>query len=106
MLVASNHARTWLYIAIDVCLTAGLLSLYVPRRHRMATAGRIGFFLALVGLFATRAMPAITPVDIYPVTAAAVAVGVVLLAFSEWRSGRMEVWIPLAFTLSLLLGTI
>jgi len=31
-------------------------------------------------------------IDLYPVTAAAVATGVLMLAFSEWQLRRMAVW--------------
>ena len=106
MLIASDDARRWLYVAIDVCLAAGLASLYVPRRHRMRASGAVGFFLALGGLIAGRTIPAITHVDVYPVTAAAVATGVMTLAFSEWRAMRMAAWIPATFALSLGLGVI
>jgi len=105
-LIASDRARTWLYITIDVCLTAGLLSIYLPRRHRMSTAGFIGFLLALVGLIATRTAPAVTDVNLYPMTAAAIAIGVLALALSEWRAQRMAAWIPLTFALSLVVGAI
>jgi len=106
MLIASDDARTWLYVGIDVCLAAGLLSIYVPRRHRMRAGGAIGFFLALGGLIAVRASPAMTHVDVYPVAAAAVATGVMTLAFSEWRAMRLAAWIPLTFALSLGLGSV
>jgi hypothetical protein len=106
MAIASDDVRTWLYMAIDVCLAAGLLSIYVPRRHRMRGGGAVGFFLALGGLIAGRTIPAITRVDLYPVTAAAVAIGVMTLAFSEWRAMRMAAWIPATFALSLGLGSI
>ena len=106
LLIASDDARTWLYVAIDVCLAAGLLSIYVPRRHRMRAGGPVGFFLALGGLIAVRASPALTQVDVYPVAAAAVATGVMTLAFSEWRAMRLAAWIPATFALSLALGSI
>lgn len=106
MLIASDDARTWLYVAIDACLAAGLLSIYVPRRHRMRAGGAVGFFLALGGLIAVRISPAISRDDLYPVAAAAVATGVMTLAFSEWRAMRMAAWIPVTFALSLALGSI
>ena len=105
-LIAPNDARTWLYIVIDVCLTAGLLSIYLPRRHRVSALGSIGFFLALAGLIANRTSPAITNVDLYPIAAASIAIGVTVLSFSEWRSRRMAAWIPAAFALSLVTGGI
>jgi len=106
MLIASDDARTWLYGGIDVCLAAGLLSIYVPRRHLMRASGAVGFFLALGGLVAVRASTAMTRVDLYPVAAAAVATGVTTLAFSEWRAMRLSAWIPATFALSLGLGTV
>jgi hypothetical protein len=106
MLIASDDARTWLYVAIDVCLAAGLLSIYLPRRHRMRVGGAVGFFLAFGGLIAVRASPAMTHVDVYPVAAAAVATGVTTLAFSEWRAMRLPGSIPATFALSLGLGSI
>lgn len=105
-LIASDQARTWLYVTIDVCLTAGLLSIYLPRRHRMSTAGLIGFWLALVGLIVARTSPAVTNVNLYPVIAAAIALGVLALAFSEWQARRMAGWIPMTFALSLVVGGI
>ena len=104
--IASDHARTWLYVTIDLCLTAGLLSIYLQRRHRMRAAGLIGFLLALVGLIAGRISPAVTAVNLYPVTAAAVLIGVSAFALSEWRERRMAAWIPMTFALSLVVGGI
>src|SRR5262245_54913265 len=106
MLIASDHARAWLYVAIDVCLAAGLWGLYVPRRHLVRAGGAVGFFLALGGLIAVRISPAMTRVELYPVAAAAVATGVMTLAFSEWRAMRLAAWIPATFALSLGLGSI
>lgn len=105
-LIASAAARTWLYVAIDTCLIAGLLSIYVPGRRRIRAVGRVGAWLALVGVLAIRIGPVLTRIDLYPVAAAAVAVGVVALAFSEWRANRMAAWIPLTFVLSLVFGSI
>jgi catechol 2,3-dioxygenase-like lactoylglutathione lyase family enzyme len=47
-----------------------------------------------------------TDLDPYPVTAAAVAIGVLMLAFGEWQMRRMAAWIPLTFALSLVVGSI
>lgn len=106
LLIRSDDARTLLYVAIDICLAVGLTSLYIPRRHGMRVAGTVGFLLALGGLIGGRISPAVTDVDLYPVTAAAVVIGVLMLAFSEWRTRRMAAWIPLTFALSLVLGCI
>ena len=105
-LIASDRARTWLYVTIDVCLAAGLLSLYLPRRRRMSTAGLVGFLVAILGLIAGRTGPAVTNVNLYPVTAAAIAVGIITLAFSEWRALRMALWIPVTLALSVVVGGI
>jgi hypothetical protein len=105
-LVVSDDMRTWLYVAIDIGLAVGLLSIYVARRHGMRASGTIGSFLALGGLIAGRISPAVTDLDLYPLTAAAVVIGVLVLAFSEWRIGRMVAWIPLTFALSLVVGSI
>jgi hypothetical protein len=71
-----------------------------------AVLGVIGCFLALGGLIAGRAVPAMTQVDLYPETAAAVAIGVVVFAFSEWQARRMTRWIPVTFALSVAIGSI
>lgn len=105
-LIASDDVRTWLYVAIDVGLAAGLLSIYVTRRHRIRVAGTIGSFLALGGLIAGRISPAVSDLNLYPVTAGAVVIGVWVLAFSEWRMERMAAWIPLTFAVSLVVGSI
>jgi hypothetical protein len=106
MLIASDDARTRLYVGIDTCLALGLLSLYLARRQGMRAAGTVGSFLALGGLIAGRIGPVMTDLDLYPVTAAAVAVGVLMLASSEWQMRRMAAWIPLTFALSLVVGSI
>jgi hypothetical protein len=106
MFIASDDARTWLYVGIDICLALGLLSLYLLRRQGMRAAGTLGSFLALGGLITGRIGPLMTDLDLYPVTAAAVVIGVLMLAFSEWQMRRMAAWIPLTFALSLVLGSI
>jgi hypothetical protein len=105
-LIASEQARTWLYVTIDVCLAAGLVSIYLSRRDRMSAAGLVGFLLALIGLIAGRSSPAVTNINLYPITAAAVAMGVLALTLSEWRARRLTAWIPMAFALSLVVGGI
>jgi hypothetical protein len=105
-LIASDDARTWLYVGIDICLAFGLLSLYLAPRQGVRAAGTLGSFLALGGLIVGRIGPVMTDLDLYPVTAAAVAIGVLMLAFSEWQMRRMAAWIPLSFALSLVVGSI
>lgn len=105
-LIASDDARTWLYVAIDICLALGLSSLYLQRRQSIRPTGTIGSFLALGGLIVGRIAPVLTDLDLYPVTAAAVVIGVAMLAFSEWQMRRMAAWIPSAFALSLVVGSI
>ena len=95
-----------MYITIDICLALGLLSLYLLRRQGMHASGVLGSFLALGALLAGRIGRVMTDLDLYPVTAAAVAAGVLMLAFSEWQTRRMAAWIPLTFALSLVLGSI
>ena len=46
-LIASDDARTWLYVGIDICLALGLVSLYLARRQGMRRAGILGSFLGL-----------------------------------------------------------
>lgn len=104
-LVVSDDARSWLYVVIDICLALGLSSLCLARRHAIKTTGALGAFLAIVSLMAGRVGPLITNLDLYPMTAAAVVIGVLMLAFSEWQAGRIAPWIPLAFALSLLAGS-
>lgn len=106
MLIASDDARASLYVAIDMCLAVGVLSLYLQRRHRMHPVGTIGSFVALGGLIAGRIGPVVTDLDLYPVTATAVVVGILMLACSEWQMRRMAAWIPVTFALSLVAGSI
>jgi hypothetical protein len=105
-LIVSDTARTWLYVAIDICLAVGLSSLYLARHRGMSAAGTAGSVLALAGLIVGRIGPVVTDLDLYPVTAAAVAIGVVILGFSEWQTRRMRAWIPFTFALSLIVGSI
>jgi len=104
-LIASDDARTWLYVGIDICLALGLVSLYLARRQGMRAVGILGSFLGLGGLIAGRIGPAMTDLDLYPVTAATVAIGVLMLAFSEWQMRRVAAWIPLILALSLVGGS-
>jgi hypothetical protein len=72
----------------------------------MRAAATAGSFLALGGLIVGRIGPVMTDLDLCPVTAAAVAIGVLMLAFSEWQMKRMAAWIPFTFALSLIGGSI
>ena len=103
-MVLSLGQAGWLYATIDVCLTAGLCSVFLARRHRVISAGAIGFVLALVALVAVR-VGRFTSVDIYPVAAGGVAIGVLLLAVSESMARRVPGWVPLAFAVSLVIGS-
>ena len=72
----------------------------------MRRAGILGSFLGLGGLIAGRIGLAMTDLDLYPVAAATVAIGVLMLAFSEWQMRSVAAWIPLTFALSLVVGSI
>ena len=74
-LIASDTARTWLYVGIDMCLALGLASLFLARRQGMRAAAILGCSLTLGGLIVGRLGPFMTNLDLYPVTAAAVAIG-------------------------------
>ena len=89
-LIVSDDMRTWLYVAIDIGLAVGLLRIYVAWRHGMRAAGTIGCFLALGGLIAGRISPAVTDLDLYPVTAA-VVVAVVLMSAYWYRQVRHRI---------------
>ena len=104
MVLSSDQAR-WLYATIDLCLAAGLCSVFLPRRHRPLSVGAAGFVLALLALVAVR-VGSFTSVDIYPVAAGGVAIGVLLLAVSESMARRVPGWVPLAFVASLVIGGI
>jgi hypothetical protein len=65
-----------------------------------------GSLLAICALIAGRIGPVMTDLDLYPVTAAAVVLGVLMLAFSQSRMRRMAAWIPLTFALSVIVGSI
>jgi hypothetical protein len=104
--IASQTARELLYLVIDVCLLAGLVGVYWPQRRRTSVTGLSGFALAVIGLVLVRTRRAITTVDLYPAAAAAVAIGVTLLSFSEWTARRMAGWIPLALACSVAIGAI
>jgi hypothetical protein len=104
MILASDAPRRWLYGAIDVCLIAGLASIYVPRRRRMTVAGTLGFFLASGGLLALRTNTVLASPDVYPFTAGAIGIGVLVLSLTESAASRIGAWIPVAFAGSLVLG--
>jgi hypothetical protein len=105
-LIASDPIRAGLYFVIDVCLVAGLLSIYVPLRDRIAVVGSVGFYVALFGLIATRTSAVLTRIDLYAVFAAMVASGILVLAFSAWRAARLAAWVPVTFALSLVIGSV
>ena len=106
ILIASDPARAKLYLVIDVCLAAGLLSIYISLRDRIAVLGSVGFYVALSGLIATRTSAALTRIDLYPIFAAMVASGILVLAFSAWRAARLSAWVPVSLALSLGIGSV
>ena len=61
---------------------------------------------ALAGLVLGRTSRIVSVADVYPFTAGAVAIGVMLFAVDEWFAGRMAAWIPVAFAVSLAMGAI
>ena len=106
VLIVSDELQTWLYVAVDLGLAVGLLSVYVARHRGLRTAGTIGCFLALGGLIAGRISSSVSDLNLYPVTAGAIVIGILVLAFNEWRAKRMVAWIPLTFAVSLMVGGI
>jgi hypothetical protein len=104
ILIASDATRAGLYLVIDVCLVAGLLCVYIQLRDRITAVGSAGFYVALVGLIATRTSAALTRIDLYAVFAAMVASGILVLAVSAWRAARLAAWVPATFALSLVIG--
>ena len=102
-MVLSSDQAGWLYATIDPCLAAGLCSVFLPRRHRLPSAGAVGFVMALLALVAVR-LGRFTSVDIYPVAAGGVAIGALLLAVSESMARRVPGWVPFAFVASLVIG--
>jgi hypothetical protein len=106
MLIASESTRAELYLVIDICLVSGLLSIYAALRQGITAVGSVGFLVALSGLIATRTSAALSRIDLYAAFAAMVAVGILVLAFSAWRSARVAAWVPVTFALSLVMGSV
>jgi hypothetical protein len=102
IVLTSDYVR-WLYATIDFCLAAGLCSVFLPRRHPLLSVGTVGFVLALLALAAVR-VGSLESVDIYPVAAGGVAIGVLLLAVSESMARRVPGWVALALAVSLVIG--
>lgn len=104
VVIRSVLARESLYIVVDVCLTVGLISFYLPRSKSIGWPGAVGLALALGGIATVRANPAISTVDLYPAGALAIACGVIVVSASAWRVRKIPGWIPAAFLLSTLVG--
>jgi hypothetical protein len=99
-------ARESLYIVVDVCLTAGLIGFYVQRSKSLGWPGAAGLAIALGGIATVRANRAISTVDLYPVGALATACGVIVVSARAWGVRKISGWVPVAFVLSTLVGTI
>jgi hypothetical protein len=106
LLIVSGSTLAGLYVLIDVCLAAGLSSTYILLRGRIAAAGAVGFYVALFGLIAMRITAALAHFDLYPIFAAMIALGILVLAFSAWRAARLAAWVPATFALSLVSGSV
>jgi hypothetical protein len=106
LLIGSNVARQSLYFAIDVCLTVGLVGFWRLGSKDFGRGGVIGILMFLTGIAAVRASPFISAVDVYPAGALMTAVGATLLSAGAWRAHKLSRRVPLAFTLSILLGVV
>jgi hypothetical protein len=80
VVIRSDLARESLYIAIDVCLTVGLIGFYMQRSKSIGWPGTAGLALALGGIAIVRANRAISTIDLYPAGALAIACGVIGVA--------------------------
>lgn len=106
VLVHSDVEREWLYIAIDACLTIGLVSFHARHARRVGWPGAAGLAFALAGIATVRANRLLSTVDLYPAGALAIVCGAILLTAGAWAARRISGWIPAAFLLSTLAGII
>ena len=106
VLVHSDVEREWLYIAIDACLTIGLVSFHARHGRRVGWPGAAGLALALAGIATVRANRLLSTVDLYPAGALAIVCGAIFLTARAWAARRISGWIPAAFLLSTLAGII
>jgi hypothetical protein len=106
VVIRSELARESLYIAIDVCLTVGLIGFYLQRSKSIGWLGAAGLALALGGIATVRANRAISTVDLYPAGALAIACGVIVVSARAWMAHKISGWIPAAFLLSTLVGIV
>jgi hypothetical protein len=104
--IGSPFARESLYLAVDVCLTAGLLGFWKLRAAALGRRGAAGLAIALAGVATIRANHFISPVDLYSAGALAFACGVIVVSASAWAGHKMPAWVPVMFLLSTLAGLV
>ena len=105
-LIQSDLSRETLYVAVDVCLAAGLLGMCSRRTERLGWWGLVGLTLALAGIATIRANRLISLADLYPAGALAVSSGVVIFSVRAWLVNQIRGWVPAVFMLSTLLGLV
>jgi hypothetical protein len=104
--IGSPFARESLYLAVDVCLTAGLLGFWKPRAAVLGRRGAAGLAIALAGMAIIRANQFTSPVDLYPAGALTVACGAIVISASAWAVDNLPAWVPVMFLLSTLAGLV
>jgi hypothetical protein len=102
--VDSDAARQLLYLLIDVLLLLGVLGFYELRYGDVGRSGAVGFLFALVGLSVVRSSRAIPGVDLYPMGALALALGLLTLGVSAWKVKTLALWVPVTLLASILAG--
>jgi len=102
--IACESGRELLYMAVDICLIGGLMVFYVERRKNVGWAGAGAFIAALAGFAVIRVNRVLSPVDLYPIGSVAILCGLIVLTGLSWKARRSPAWLPLAFTMSLVLG--
>ncbi len=105
-LIQSDLWRETLYMAVDVCLAAGLLGVYSRRSERIDWWSIAGLALAWAGIATIRANRLIAAADLYPAGALAVSSGVVIFSVRAWLVNQIRGWVPAVFMLSTLLGLV
>src|SRR5215467_8195759 len=94
------------YLVTGVFILFGLIGWYIAQQQRLGLWGLLGFVLSVVGVVVIRSNGAFPGIDTYSLGAPLLLIGLLVLAATAWRAGRMGAWVVGALLVAGALGPV
>ena len=98
----TGNQQEWIYMLLDVALLVALTGVYLFQRHQAGIWGTLGYFVALVGTLTL--LLDFSAEFLYPVGASILGAGLILLAISALKAGKLPRWAPVLWIIAPVIG--